>query len=141
MIPRADAIVTDPPYGETALDWDRWPDGWPEAMTNIAPQMWCFGSMRMFLTRAQSLHRGSSRRTSFGEAYGSNVANDRFRRYELALHFYRGEWGDIRWGSGELEMSGEAEHQARKDAAPGMTWRRERDRRPANHGFRWIYAR
>lgn len=23
-----DAIVTDPPYGETSLEWDRWPRGW-----------------------------------------------------------------------------------------------------------------
>ena len=31
LLPRADAIVTDPPYGETSLDWDKWPDGWPAA--------------------------------------------------------------------------------------------------------------
>lgn len=24
----ADCIVADPPYGETSLAWDRWPDGW-----------------------------------------------------------------------------------------------------------------
>ena len=24
-----DLILTDPPYGETSLDWDRWPTGWP----------------------------------------------------------------------------------------------------------------
>jgi site-specific DNA-methyltransferase (adenine-specific) len=24
----ADCIVTDCPYGETSLSWDRWPDGW-----------------------------------------------------------------------------------------------------------------
>ncbi|MCD6706823.1 MAG: hypothetical protein LT080_10290 [Thiobacillus sp.] len=28
-LPMADAIITDPPYGETSLDWDKWPDGWP----------------------------------------------------------------------------------------------------------------
>ena len=31
---RADLILTDPPYGETTLDWDRWPKDygtWPRA--------------------------------------------------------------------------------------------------------------
>ena len=23
-----DCIIADPPYGETSLAWDRWPDGW-----------------------------------------------------------------------------------------------------------------
>ena len=27
---RADLILTDPPYGETSLTWDRWPEGWPK---------------------------------------------------------------------------------------------------------------
>ena len=44
-----DVLVTDPPYAETSLAWDRWPDGWPSlAATGAARQMWCFGSMRMF---------------------------------------------------------------------------------------------
>ena len=25
-----DLVLTDPPYGETSLAWDRWPDGWPQ---------------------------------------------------------------------------------------------------------------
>jgi DNA modification methylase len=25
LLPQADAMVTDPPYGETSLDWDNWP--------------------------------------------------------------------------------------------------------------------
>jgi len=47
-----DAIVTDPPYGETSLLWDRWPDGWPAIAVRLATSMWCFGSMRMFLERS-----------------------------------------------------------------------------------------
>jgi methylase of polypeptide subunit release factors len=32
-----DLIVADPPYGETSLDWDRWPDGWPALMAEHGP--------------------------------------------------------------------------------------------------------
>ena len=46
---RVDLIVTDPPYGETSLDWDRWPLWWPSQALRHADSMWCFGSMRMFL--------------------------------------------------------------------------------------------
>ena len=49
LLPQADAVLTDPPYGETSLDWDKWPDGWPAVAALVAPQIWCFGSMRMFL--------------------------------------------------------------------------------------------
>ena len=27
--PKADAIVADPPYAETGLQWDQWAEGWP----------------------------------------------------------------------------------------------------------------
>ena len=27
ILPLADAVLTDPPYSETSLDWDKWPDG------------------------------------------------------------------------------------------------------------------
>jgi site-specific DNA-methyltransferase (adenine-specific) len=46
-----DCVVTDPPYGETSLAWDRWPVGWPGLVADVAHSMWCFGSMRMFLDR------------------------------------------------------------------------------------------
>ena len=36
LLPRADAVVTDPPYGETSLDWDKWPDGWPALAALVA---------------------------------------------------------------------------------------------------------
>src|SRR5690242_16298497 len=47
----ADCIVTDPPYGETSLDWDHWPNGWPSLAAQHSDSMWCYGSMRMFLDR------------------------------------------------------------------------------------------
>ncbi|KKK77223.1 hypothetical protein LCGC14_2855800, partial [marine sediment metagenome] len=51
MLGPVDAIVTDPPYAETSLGWDKWPDGWPEAARKLTSSMWCFGSLRMFMDR------------------------------------------------------------------------------------------
>jgi hypothetical protein len=45
----ADLVLTDPPYGETSLDWDVWPEDWPDLLSAYSYAMWCFGSMRMFL--------------------------------------------------------------------------------------------
>lgn len=50
----ADCIIADPPYGQTALAWDRWPSGWPAAVRRVlkpSGSMWCFGSLRMFMDR------------------------------------------------------------------------------------------
>jgi site-specific DNA-methyltransferase (adenine-specific) len=93
-LPQVHAVITDPPYGETSLDWDRWPDGWPALAAKLAPQMWCFGSMRMFLDKREDLGDWKLAQDVVWEKHnGSNSSNDRFRRlHELALHFYRGEW-------------------------------------------------
>lgn len=48
--PKADLVCTDPPYGETALAWDRWVDCWPTLAADYTRSMWCFGSMRTYLT-------------------------------------------------------------------------------------------
>lgn len=93
-LPKVDAVITDPPYGETSLDWDRWPNGWPALASRLAPQMWCFGSMRMFLDKRGDLADWKLAQDVIWEKHnGSNSSNDRFRRlHELALHFYQGEW-------------------------------------------------
>ncbi|WP_083734156.1 class I SAM-dependent methyltransferase [Actinomadura sp. CNU-125] len=36
----ADLVVADPPYAETALAWDRWPDGWPDIAAIVTRSMW-----------------------------------------------------------------------------------------------------
>jgi site-specific DNA-methyltransferase (adenine-specific) len=94
---KAACIVTDPPYGETSLAWDRWPDGWPDAILKASRSMWCFGSMRMFLDRRHEFDSWSlSQDIVWEKSNGSGFAADRFRRvHEHALHWYRGRWAGV----------------------------------------------
>lgn len=93
----AEAIVTDPPYGEISLAWDVWPDGWPGLAAAVAKSMWCFGSMRMFLRHFDDFRGWKlSQDIVWQKATGSGPAADRFRRvHEYALHWYRGKWREI----------------------------------------------
>ncbi|MFE6429320.1 DNA-methyltransferase [Streptomyces rochei] len=91
---QADLIVTDPPYAETSLAWDRWPDGWPTLAATVTRSMWCFGSMRMFLDRRDEFADWKLSQDVIWEKHnGTGFAKDRFRRvHEHALHWYRGPW-------------------------------------------------
>jgi site-specific DNA-methyltransferase (adenine-specific) len=93
-----DAIVTDPPYGETSLGWDVWPKGWPALVAQSARSMWCFGSMRMFLDQRDEFAAWKLSQDIVWEKHnGSGFHADRFRRiHEHATHWYRGEWAEIR---------------------------------------------
>jgi site-specific DNA-methyltransferase (adenine-specific) len=81
-------VVADPPYGETSLEWDCWLDDWPRYLlsSSIERQLWCFGSMRMFLNQDIVWEKHN----------GSGFHADRFKRvHEHALQFYTGEWSRI----------------------------------------------
>lgn len=115
---QADCIVTDPPYAETSLAWDRWPDNWPTLAATVASSMWCFGSMRMFLDRA---HEFTGWRLSqdivWEKANGTGFATDRFKRvHEIATHWYRGDWGAVHHDTPRTTYTGPDKHaRARTD--------------------------
>lgn len=92
-----DAAVTDPPYAETSLEWDRWPVGWPALVSEYTNSLWCFGSFRMFLDRQCDFGGWTLAQDVIWEKnVGSAFATDRFMRvHEMAAHWYRGPWGEI----------------------------------------------
>lgn len=93
-----DCIIADPPYGETSLAWDRWPDGWTAVAADFTSSMWCFGSMRMFMERRDDFADWiMSQDVVWEKNNGTGFATDRFRRiHEHVTHWYRGPWADVR---------------------------------------------
>lgn len=91
------SLATDPPYGDTSLEWDQWPAGWPSMVT--ARQMWCFGSMRMWMSHHAEFEAAGwtySQEVIWEKHNGSGFHADRFKRvHELALHWYRGPWSEL----------------------------------------------
>jgi site-specific DNA-methyltransferase (adenine-specific) len=92
-----DVVVTDPPYGDTSLDWDVPVRGWTDKLD--PPQLWCFGSMRLFMQHGAEFDSGGWRYAQeivWEKHNGSSFHADRFKRvHEFAVHFYRGEWGAL----------------------------------------------
>lgn len=97
-----DCILTDPPYGETSLGWDRWQTGWLAAARRVLKRtgsMWVFGSTRMFMENSAEFAGWKFSHDVIWEKHnGTGLFNDRFRRvHESALHFYRDDaaWRDV----------------------------------------------
>jgi site-specific DNA-methyltransferase (adenine-specific) len=148
---QADLIVADPPYGETSLTWDRWPDGWLTTAAAHSSSLWCFGSQRMFFDhlaefRADwTLSQDVVGHDENGDPVvgdvnvvwekhnGSGFATDRFKRvHEHALHWYQGEWRSThhdvpteksgRRGGGEGGMRATATAREHTGAIASKTW-------------------
>ncbi|MFB7899889.1 DNA-methyltransferase [Streptomyces xiamenensis] len=120
-----DLVLADPPYAETALAWDRWPDGWPAIAAEVTRSMWCFGSMRMFLARHGEFEAAGWRMSQdvvWEKHNGSGFASDRFKRvHEHALHWYRGDWSGVHHDTprvpGEYDPKGRTRGRRRPDRA------------------------
>lgn len=89
-----DCILTDPPYGETSLAWDRWPTGWPARVLSLLKptgSMWVFGSMRVFFEHSSEFSGWRLAQDVVWEKHnGSGFHADRFKRvHENAVQFYR----------------------------------------------------
>jgi site-specific DNA-methyltransferase (adenine-specific) len=95
----ADLVLADPPYGETTLAWDRWPDGWLDVAATVSRSLWCFGSMRMFGERWREFGNVGwklSQDVVWEKHNGSGFAADRFKRvHEAATHWYRTRWAGV----------------------------------------------
>ncbi|MBL3572065.1 site-specific DNA-methyltransferase [Rhodovulum sulfidophilum] len=117
-----DAIITDPPYGQTSLEWDRWVDGWPEVMARVLKptgSMWVFGTLRMFMDRRDEFSGWKFAQDIVWEKHnGSSFHSDRFRRvHEQAAQFYRGEWGSV-WKGKVVTMDAARRTVTRKKGRP-----------------------
>lgn len=109
---QADLILADPPYNETGLVWDRWPDGWLNTAAAHSNSMWCFGSQKMFFRRLNEFEDAGWKLSQdvvghdeddqpvyddvnvvWEKHNGTGFATDRFKRvHEHVLHWYRGPW-------------------------------------------------
>ena len=88
-----DLTIADPPYAQTSLKWDRWPDGW--LSLPLGRSLWCFGSLRLFMDRAGEFATAGWRLSQdviWEKHNGSGFASDRFKRvHEQAAHFGSGQ--------------------------------------------------
>lgn len=96
-----DLIIADPPYGDTALKWDRKVKGWEAvAAARLAStgSMWVFGSMRYFMAEGVPTGWRYAQDIVWEKNNGTGFAADRFKRiHEHAVQFYRSAtaWGTV----------------------------------------------
>lgn len=98
----ADCCITDPPYGDTSLPWDRRVGGWIDAVSRILKpdsSIWVFGSMRFLAPLFNDMAEAGfkySQDIVWEKQNGTGFHADRFRRvHEHAVMFYRGAWSDV----------------------------------------------
>ncbi len=99
-----DMILADPPYGDTALAWDRRVDGWlalARAALQPTGSLWVFGSLRFFMATADQFPNAGFRLAQeivWEKTGGTGFQADRFKRvHELIAQFYidGAPWRDV----------------------------------------------
>lgn len=140
----ANLLCVDPPYGETSLEWDRWQDGWPALAATVATSMWCFGSMRMFLTHGAEFTAAGwqlSQDIVWQKPLGTGLAADRFRRvHEHALHWYRGTWADAHHDAPRERWNGANNGSRYKGVSKGSHLGEAGNRSYSNNGSRLMQS-
>jgi site-specific DNA-methyltransferase (adenine-specific) len=98
----ADACITDPPYGDTSLVWDKRCAGWLEGVARVlkpTTSIWVFGSMRFLAGIFSEMEAAGFKYAQdivWEKQNGSGLHADRFRRvHEHAIQFYRGAWAKL----------------------------------------------
>jgi len=92
---RFSLLLADPPYQQTSLAWDVWPDGWLAAMMGLRADdgsLWCWGTLRTFMARAAEFTASKwalAQDCIWEKHNGSQPTMDRFLRvHEQVAHFY-----------------------------------------------------
>lgn len=93
-------VITDPPYGDTSLRWDRQVYGWMDWVEDLlipSGSVWVFGSFRFFFGNSSEFKQWKFAQDVVWEKHnGSSFHADRFKRvHEHAVQFYQGSWGQI----------------------------------------------
>jgi site-specific DNA-methyltransferase (adenine-specific) len=97
-----DAVVTDPPYGDTSLAWDRSPAfGWlarVKPLLKPSGSVWTFASLRYLLALQPELAAWNLAQEVVWEKHnGSSFHADRFKRvHEYAVQLYP---SDAKWAA------------------------------------------
>ena len=93
------AVITDPPYGETSLEWDSRLDRWAQAAYPVVSEsasLWCFGSFRMFYESDGMVPWKFAQDLVWEKHNGSGFHADRFKRvHEHVVQFYKGSWESV----------------------------------------------
>lgn len=102
IMPKADLMLADPTYNQTALWWDKWVKGWPSiAALAVKPQgsLWCYGNFRMFWDHKEEFNGWRLVQDVIWKKHnGSGFQKDRFRRvHEQPVHFVlkKARWREV----------------------------------------------
>lgn len=126
-----DVVITDPPYGDTSLEWDVPILDWIGEVARVlkpSGSVWIFGSMRALLSSWDDFYIGHdigwrlAQDIVWEKQAGSSFAADRFKRvHEHAVQLYR---ADSAWGAvfNDVQTTADAtKRQVRRKGRPPHT--------------------